>query len=520
MRAALLPDQLFQQALALHHAGDFAAAERLYRQVLADAPAHADSLHLLGLALHQAGRSEAALEVLAQAIRLRPNAAEYHESRGHALLGLKQAAAAVEAYRRAVRLNPASVSARINLGWALAEAGEFELAANASRQALRLDANQPLARLTLGRALHRLALRGDDCIEAAVDALREAVRLAPGDAEPTYALGYLLHDLGRTAQAEACLREAIRRQPGHAKAHFTLAALLLATGRLQEGWAEWEWRWGLPDIALRLPGLPWCGEAAPERVLLVYHEQGLGDFIQFCRFLPAAAARVRVVVEARPSLERLIAPLPGVERVVATGTPEPPAHDFHCGIASLARPFVASFADLPVAPYLRADPAAVQAWRQRLAPLPGLRVGLAWAGSATYAKDRERSIPAAALAALSGTRGVSWVSLQKERTAASVPLALNDWTAELADFADTAALIAALDLVVSVDTVIAHLAGALGHPVWLLNRFDTDWRWLREREDSPWYPSLRIFRQARPGDWNGLLARLRTALQTHAAERS
>ena len=266
-------------------------------------------------------------------------------------------------------------------------------------------------------------------------------------------------------------------------------------------------------------------------MLLVHSEQGLGDTLQFCRFVPIVAQGAKIVLEVQPPLHRLLADLPGIAEIVAEGDKLPP-FDLHCALLSLPRFLGTSLETIPgEVPYLTADPLLVSAWRRRLAGLAGLKIGLVWAGGprpdepAESSVDRHRSMPLARLAALAEVEGVSFVSLQKGPPAAQAAqpppgMVLHDFTAELDDFADTAALVEALDLVISVDTAVAHLAGALGKPVWLLNRFDTCWRWLLGRDDSPWYPTLRQFRQPAAEDWDSVIAAVKAALAQRVRDRA
>jgi hypothetical protein len=360
---------------------------------------------------------------------------------------------------------------------------------------------------------------------------REALRLRPDYADAHSNLGMVLFDLRRLLEAETSYREALRLEPDFPQAHMNLSSALLITGRFEEGWEEHEWRWKARHMAGGARGFSaplWSGEVLGEGgVLLLHAEQGLGDTLQFCRYAPLAAARARVVLEVQAPLARLLSSLPGVSQVIARGEALP-AFDAQAPLLSLPRAFGTTIETVPArVPYLAADPDQAAAWGRRLAALPGLKVGLCWAGEPRAgfpelaAIDARRSISLAALAPLAKVAGVSFVSLQKGAPAAQAadpppPMALFDYTAELADFADTAALVENLDLVISVDTSVAHLAGAMARPVWLLNRFDTCWRWLLDRQDSPWYPTLRLFRQTTPGDWTSVIADLRQALHTLA----
>jgi hypothetical protein len=333
--------------------------------------------------------------------------------------------------------------------------------------------------------------------------------------------------LGRSAEADASFREALRLQPDQADAHANRGMALLLAGQFEEGWREFEWRWKTAFMATRARNFAaplWNGEAIGDRVLLLHAEQGLGDTLQFCRYAPLITGGARVVLEVQASLVRLLSRLPGVAQIVARGESLPP-FDLHCPLLSLPRAFGTTLETIPAAtPYLAADPAEATLWRKRLASLPGLRVGLVWAGGPRtpvpklIAIDMRRSLTLKTLAPLAEVSGVSFVSLQKSSPAAQAAnpppgMALADFSVELHDFAATAALIEALDLVISVDTSVVHLAGALGKPVWLLNRFDNCWRWMLKREDSPWYPTLRQFRQPSAGDWSSVISAVKDALQ-------
>ncbi len=348
-----------------------------------------------------------------------------------------------------------------------------------------------------------LRLQQDGEWEQAAARYRRVLGVMPATAELHNNLGTALAALGRPGEAAASFRRAVALRPGDAEAHLNLGMALLASGADAEGWREYEWRWRMPAYAQARAALPmprWRGEAGDGR-LLVHAEQGLGDTLQFCRLAPLAAARGwRVTLEVQPPLLRLLQGLPGVT-VVAQGG-EHPLHDRHCPLLSL--PSALGLGAVPPGPALRADPALAAAWRGRLASLTGgLRVGLAWAGSRLLPADARRSLPVARLAPLANLRRVRLVSLQRGDVA---PAGMADHAEALTDFAETAALVANLDLVVSVDTAVAHLAAGMGKPVWLLDRFDHCWRWRAGQRDSAWYPTLRIYRQPRPGDWDSVLA--------------
>ncbi len=540
------------------------------------------------LAAQQAGKPEAALYVLEQAINLTPRAAAFHDLRGQLLSKLGHHTEAINSAERAVRLDPKSTALRHNLGNALLAAKNFDAAAQCFRRARVLDPRDPWVHYNLGLAyagLHQwqeaanalraaLALAPNDpslhlSLGAALEAagsLPEAaehfvavLRPQPGNETAIHRLLHALIDLNRTTDAEtmlrsqqparhdqpaawndlanvlicqgrledaaSCIDRALELDPHHAFAHYNRAMIAFGAGRYGEAWPEWEWRWQRPGKKRPATGGKlWQGEPLTGKRLLVHEEEGLGDFLQFCRFVPLMAERCEVFLRVPAALERVVGTLQGRQTSYAPETTPEPACDFHLSIMSLPRMLGIELETLPTAPYLYAEPDRVAAWRERIAPLPGLRVGLAWAGNPDYSADRHRSLPADIVARLAGIPGVSFVSLQiggadwtKLSPTQGEALNLYDPTPDLTDLAETAALIMALDLVITIDSALAHLAGALGQKVWLLNRFNTDWRWLRGREDSPWYPTMRIFTQKQPGDWAAVIDEVREALakETH-----
>ena len=505
----------FQSGVRLHGAGRLQEAESVYRQVLAAAPGHADSLHMLGVIASQCGQPQAALACIDQAIAIKPATAMFHVNRASALLALGRFDAALEACRQALRFKHNLAEAHQMMGHVRSDLGRPEEAIASYRQALRLKPD-----LRDGHNDLALALREANQLDEAAAALSVAVRQAPNDPQPIGNLAGILKDLGRLDEAEAMYRDILRRHPDDAAAHVNLGVSLLTAGHFAEGWREWEWRFLAEPATQRQLAKPrWQGEALDGRTLLVHAEQGIGDMLQFCRFLPIAARGGRLLVEVHRPLVGLLVQLPGVVGTVGLGDPLPP-FDLQCPMLSL--PYVAGMAserDIPPEmPYLRPEPSLVDQWRRRTAALSGLRVGLVWAGNPERMRmDRRRSIALSRLDCLHDVPGVTFVSLQKgaapaELVGSALGTAMVNWTDELTDFGQTAALVQTLDLVIGVDTAVVHLAGAMGKPVWLLNRFDTCWRWLRDRDDSPWYPTLRQFRQSKPGDWESVVERVRVAL--------
>jgi len=467
----------FAEAVRLHQAGRLAEAEAHYRHVLDRHPQHADTRHLMGVLAHQVGNGALAEQMIREAIALEPRMGAFHANLGNVLRAQGRWAEAALTLERALALDPGVAKAHYDLASAYA-------------------------------ALNRS--------EAAVAQFREAIALRPDYAEAHNDLATMLKGQGRLDEAVDAFRAAIRADPAYAKAHANLGMALLARGDFAEGWREYEWRWdaGGGFAARRdFSQPPWRGDGGAGRTLLIHAEQGFGDVIQFCRYAPLAHDRgFRIVLEVHSEIAGLMGTLEGVDQVVARGEPLP-AFDLHCPMLSLPLAFETAPETIPTGvPYLSADPVQARIWRERVGEASGLKVGLAWAGGRQTASDAQRSVSTDKLGPLLAAPGVRWFSLQKDEPA---PEGVIDLMSDAKDFADTAALIAGLDLVISVDTAVAHLAGALGKPVWLLDRFDSDWRWLIGRTDSPWYPTMTIYRQPGPGDWDAVVE----AVLEHLARR-
>ncbi len=444
---------------------------------------------------------------------------------GNRLLAARDYAAAAACYRAAVTSELGALPAWVNLGLALTELGDTAEAERCYRVALQLDPRRVETLTNLSDLLLRQKRFAD-----AESACRQAIAAAPDAAAGAANYGVLLACMGWDAEAERSLRRAIELDPAYGKARFHLSCLLLQQGRWEEGWRQFEYRnpQAGATTALPMPDLPrWQGEPLTGKSLLVLPEQGYGDEIQFCRYLPLLKQRglQRLTVICKPRLKTLFAALPGVDAVVAAGEPLPAA-SFDCLTYPMSCPlhFGTTPATIPATlPYLTVAPEAVAHWRAQLAD--AFAVGLVWQGNRRHENDADRSLPAAALAHLLAVPEIQFVSAQKAwcGPAAGEPAALQavlPLAADLEDFADTAALIMALDLVISVDTAVAHLAGALGKPCWLLlPAYKTDWRWLTARSDSPWYPGvMRLFRQQRGEEWSAVTARVAAALAVARAQ--
>jgi hypothetical protein len=424
-------------------------------------------------------------------------------------------------YRLVLKVEPYNADALHLLGLLHYKRGDIAAAVPFIRQAIAIRPSSAEAHNNLGAALESLGQTGE-----AIASYARATALKPDFSEALNNLGRTLHDERKFSDAERCFRAALRVKADNPEVHANLSMLLLLTGRFEEGWKEFEWRRTVKAWKNRPHNFTqplWNGEALADRSLLVSVEFGFGDTIQFCRYVPLVARFARVILEVQRPLLRLVSRMEGVEQVIAYGDPLP-AFDLYCPLMSLPHVLGTTLATIPrQIPYLAADPARVERWRSRLQHLHGFRVGLSWAGNPGLVRDRQRSIALDRLAVLAAVPGVVFVSLQKGAAAAQIRsqtsgMVVHDWTDELEDFDETAALIETLDLVIGVDTSIVHLAGALGKPVWLLNRFDTCWRWLLDRDDSPWYPTLRQFRQPRRDDWDSVLGNVRKALEQATEE--
>jgi Flp pilus assembly protein TadD len=454
---AVASEGRLRQALALHQRGapgDAAAAEATYRDVLAREPDNALAQHFLGVIHYQRGELAAALPLLERAVAVQPGEAEFHN----------------------------------NLGLALAAADRETDAVAAYRAALALDSRHAVAWNNLG-----LALQAQNDVRSAIDAFRHALAL----------------------------------KPDFAHARWNLALALLLDGRFAEGWREYDARLALPELGRdrhRFPGPRWDGTAPVGKTLLVYPEQGLGDAVQFARYATLLAeAGARCVIRCPDALAPLLATIPGVAAVSREGEALP-RYDAHLPLLSLPRVLGTTPETIPAAvPYIAVSEskrAAARATLARAGTAP--RIGLCWAGNPAHGKDRNRSLPLATLAPLFAVPGVSWFSLQQGKAATQIAASsAADCLLPLpADSAlvDTTALMAELDLIISVDTSIAHLAGALARPAWVLLPFAPDWRWQLGRDDSPWYPTLQLFRQPRPRDWDSVVARVQARLEAGALE--
>ena len=486
-------------------------AEAVCREILKVRPNVPEAEHLLGVMAHQNGRISQAIAHVQRAIKLAPQVALFRANLGEMYRLAGQPRLAAEEARRALEIEPAMPAALSNLGVVLYELKDYEEAAKAQRKAIAADPTFAEAHGNLGNALH--ALRE---FAGATAAYTRAIELKPDYADAWANLGTALHHAGSFDQAIVALRRAIALAPHHANARSGLGILLLMRGDLAEGWEEYEWRLRSSERkGPRFPELPWQGENLAGKHIYVQAEQGFGDTLQFARYLPLLAARAgAVTLRVHQQLTGLLREsLPGITVLGDRGDPAP----YHCDavLLSLPRPFKTRLETIPAEiPYLRTPAQAAHRWIRRVAEMKGVKVGLVWAGNPEHVNDHRRSIDPDQLAPLFAVDGASFASLQHGARSADLKrlrpdnIGIAGLASDFGDFADTAAAVDALDLVITVDTSVAHLAGALGKPVWVLLPWVTDWRWMLNREDNPWYPTMRLFRQHRGGDWGDVIARM------------
>jgi tetratricopeptide (TPR) repeat protein len=543
----------FEQALSLHQQGRTAAAEPLYQAVLAQNPDHPGALHRLsilrlqngafddalrlirrildqdpnspealvnfGAALHALNRPADALEHFEKAIQLDPKRADAHYNLGRALHALKRFAEASERYERALALKPNHAEAHNNLGNVLLALNRPQEAIGCFEAALALRPDYADAHSNLGIALHDL-----DRFEEATASYARALAIQPDHADAHNNLGLTLRDMNRHEEAIACFERAQAVKPDMVDAQVNESLVRLALGDFDAGFKKYEWRRLTASFHRRKSPRPlWLGNwDLAGKTILLHGEQGLGDTLQFARYVPHVARQgARVILAVQRPLAPLLAGLAGVSVFRAQGDSIPP-YDCYCPLPTLPLAFHTTVETIPAEiPYICVPPDRAAKWRPVMEAIGRPRIGLMWAGNLAH-PNRRRWIPLRLLLPLTQMRELHFVALQRELPEGDAPLLESAKVATFlgdrqADLADTAAMITALDLVITVDTAIAHLAGALGKPVWVLLPFSSDWRWLRGRADSPWYPTARLFRQPALGDWAGVVTQVGNAVRPFAA---
>lgn len=546
--------------------GAFQEAEQCYRQLLEHEPRHAEGHYGLGLALRGQGRLAEAVASFQQAVQCRPDFVEAYNALGavfaHSVLANKDRSAPLPAQdSKAAHVDPprADAARAFDRGMTLQQLGRIEEATACFEEAVHGDPDHADAWNCLAACYHAhmryaeaiasyqraikckpdFAIAYNNLAQAYLAVNRpqevaascqEATRLKPDFADAYKHLGVALKLLGRPEEADVHFQKARQLRPACMEPAFDLAETLLRLGEYELGWREYEGRWLVPAFAAmrpeECPQPAWDGSPLEGRTILLRAEQGLGDTLQFIRFAPLVRERGgRVIVEAPPVLAGVLRSCPGIDDVVG-GTPVIAVTDVYAFMLSLPRLLGITLANLPAkVPYLFADAARAAHWREELSTFPGFKVGIVWQGRQDNPQDLTRSVPLAEFAPLAEIPGVHLFSLQvglgtAQLTALAGHFAVTDLGSRFnpTSFEDAAAVIDNLDLVITVDTALAHLAGALGKPVWVALGVRSDWRWLLDREDSPWYPTLRLFRQRQPGDWQEVFQRIHHALQVRLVD--
>ena len=517
------PTKYYNLGSAFLTAKKFDRAIESFQRAIAIAPNFPEALVQLASALIETDRAAEALPVIQRAIQLRPNDAEAHSVLGRALHKLSRADESLRCFEHALKLRPDDAATWNNLVVAMVQAGPMPDAIAAFRRLVAMQPQMHEPRVNLG-----MALLGEGMVEQAVAELEAAHALRPTDAQILSNLAGAYASQRQFDKAEQEYRRAIELAPDLAEIRWNLGLVQLLLGDYEQGWQNYEARWNVRQrIFHRHFEQPlWDGSDLNGRRILLHAEQGFGDAIQFVRYAPLVAARgARIILYCQPELRRIFGSVKGVQQVISGNDPAPP-FDVHCPLHTLPLRFGTRVQTIPAdVPYLWAHGPLVKKWQERLAEYSAnFTVGIVMSGSPANVKNRERTIDLQSLEPILQLPGVSFFSLQKEKAQnnqqSSQPAAnLIDWTSELTDFAETAALIEALDLVISIDTGVAHLAGALGKPVWVLLSYGGDWRYLLDREDSPWYPTMRLFRQQVRGQWHEPVDRVKSELALAAQKR-
>ncbi len=552
------PESLNAIASGLVEQKKFDEAFAAYQKALQTYPTHAPTHYYMGNVLKKIGKIDAALNHYFMAVKLQPTLAEAFFNMGNTFKSLGKCNEAVSCYEKAIEVKPEYVEAHCNLGLVLQGKGELEKAIRTWRRTVRTFPTLFEGWFNLGNALKQqgecseaircfqktLALRPDYAwaynnlgnifrerkeFKKAFACYKKALQTDPRNAAVHNNMGNTFQDLGKIDSALKSFDQALKLRPEHAETHFNRALALLLSGNLQEGFKAYEWRFKKSDWKTVYPetySIPrWDGSSFHGKRLLVHHEQGHGDNIQFIRYLPLVKARGGTVVfKASKPLLRLFQDFPGLDELIEGPNEKkfPNMFDYQVPLLSLPRIFETTIASIPQPePYLHADMRDVETWKALLGN-DGFKIGLVWAGNRKHKNDHNRSCPLENFLPLSHIPGIRLYGLQKETVQSDNSLTqkmlIGNFGKKLSDFADTAGALENMDLLISVDTSVAHLAGAMGKPVWLLLPFAPDWRWMLSREDSPWYPTMRLFRQNRPGNWKSVIDRIATALLEYVSK--
>jgi tetratricopeptide (TPR) repeat protein len=545
-------NEKIQLAHEHYHSGNFKQAINVCLEILENQPDNAIVLRLLGLISYQMRNYDPAISYFRQAAQLNPNYAEAYDNLGTTLKVIGQFDEAIVCFQKAIQANPNYAEAYYNLGNTFIMKGQLDTAITCYQKALQLNPSHAISYNNLGNAFREkglldeaitcyrkallveptladtfnnlgVALQEKGQLDEAFTSYQRAIELKPTYADAYNNMGFSLQENGQIDNAIGCYRKALQLNPYLAGAHGHLSLALLLKGDYDQGWKEYEWRWSTKEACSRGFSQPlWDGGDITGLTILLHAEQGMGDTIQFIRYAPLVAQRgAKIIIECQKELTSLFAPITDIGEVISRGDPLP-AFDTHCPLLSLPLVFGTTLENIPARiPYISVNPILMQKWHNKIHyDSSELKVGLVWAGSPRYKENRNRSFSLELYSSLGRLKNITFYSLQKgeaARQAENPPDGMNliDLTQEMNNFSDTAALIENLDLIISADTAVAHLTGALGKPVWTLIPFSPDWRWLLNREDSPWYPTMRLFRQLSIGDWEPVITRIEDELQKY-----
>jgi tetratricopeptide (TPR) repeat protein len=541
------------RGIALFQGGDFVQAKLMFDAVLVLVPRHFDALHLSGIiaaqsgdyarahqsflialgvnpysaqahancgvALYELGQFSEALAHYDAAIRIKPDFAQAHSNRGNALKQLQKVTEAIASYNQAIALQPQNAAIFYNRGVALHEAGQLFAAIESYCHALVLEPHNAQTHFNLGDAYHACMQ-----LELALSSYNKAIALVPSYADAHNNQGLVLRDLGHLEEAVISFSKAIAQDSLHADAHLNMGSTLLLNGDFQRGWELYEWRWKTKGTNQIIPNFDknmWMGSPALEnKTILIHGEQGLGDALQFCRYLTQLKNRgARVLLAVHHSLLALFETLDGVDAFIHKGEALPP-FDFHCPLLSLPMALQTDMDSIPKSPaYLRADSGKVGQWAERLGPKTKPRIGVVWSSTSKFKGDAQRSMTFAQFQQALPPSDFQYICLQKEIKESDFPSFSERQDVaffgdQLHDFSDTAALVENLDLIISTCTSVPHLSGAMGKPTWVLLGHVPDWRWMLHRDDSPWYPSVKLYRQDASWHWGAVVDRVRQDLDT------
>ena len=512
-------DTLLQQGIALQNKGKLNEARTIFEKIITIDLNHFDALHLLGVIFAQTQSFQLADEFLSKALTINPNHSACSNNRGNVLKELKRFEEALSSYDKAINIKADNAEAYFNRGLVLQELKRFEEALSSYDKAISIKADYANAYLNRGLVLQELKR-----FEEALSSFDKAISIKADYAEAYSNRGLVLQELKRFEEALSSFDKAISVKADYANAYWNSSLCYLLSGNLIKGWQRYEWRWrkeggGMSASMRNFPQPLWLGgESLKDKTILIYFEQGFGDTIQFCRYVPLVAALgAKVIFEVQPQLLKLLSNLEGVNQIIARGDPLP-HFDYQCPLMSLPLAFKTELGTIPALPQkVESDKDKVIAWGKKLGEKKKLRVGIVWSGSTAHKNDHNRSLPLSELIAHLPS-DYDYVSLQKEICDADKVLLteyhkIRQYSNDLKDFTDTAALIELMDVVISVDTSVAHLSATLGKSTWIMLPFSPDWRWLLDIEDSPWYSSVKLYRQEKINDWHDVLEKIKSDLK-------